>query len=110
MARILKCKCDNKEHVSFKDKEHTESNCSCCKQLFNDMEVIYDELNDQELTIEYIKKMAIKNYNTGGDVIIECWDNKDIQEFIDDGNKLPDLYKLFKLYHDTAEDIRATAF
>ena len=39
--------------------------------------------SEEKLTIEKVKEIAMKNYNSGGDVVIECWDDKDIQEFID---------------------------
>jgi len=37
----------------------------------------------KKLTIEEIKKIAMQHYNTGGYAIIECWEDKQIQNWID---------------------------
>lgn len=64
------------------------------------------------LTIEQVKTEAMKNYNNGGDVVIECWEDKDIQAWIDGtehkcskpNKTIKDLYKLFALYKDTENE------
>lgn len=38
-------------------------------------------------TVEKIKKYALDNYNEGLDIIVECWDNKELQELIDEGRE-----------------------
>ena len=62
-------------------------------------------LSEEKLTIEKVKELAKKNYQTGGDVIIECWDDKDIQEFIDDNSTIEKLMKMFKIYDDKYKDM-----
>ena len=39
----------------------------------------------KKITVEEVRKLAMKNYNRGGDGVIECWEDSDIQEAIDDG-------------------------
>lgn len=63
-----------------------------------------------KLTVEEVKKIAMENYNKGGDVIIECWDDADIQEWIDDKGTKTALKRLFGLYDDKRRDIESTAF
>ena len=38
-------------------------------------------------TIQEIKDYAMKNYEHGGDVIIECWSDEEIQQFLDECGK-----------------------
>ena len=49
------------------------------------------------LTVEKVKELAMKNYCKGGDIIIECYTDKGIQELIDNGmdtkKKLMDFFK-----------------
>ena len=67
---------------------------------------------EEKLTVKKVKEIAKKNYNNGGDTIIECWDNKNIQDFIDgtgEYNKpatIKDLMNLFELYDDVSNDIK----
>ena len=37
------------------------------------------------ITIERVKELAMENYNKGGDAIVECYENKMIQELIESG-------------------------
>ena len=70
------------------------------------------------LTVEEVKTRAMLNYTRGGDVIVECWDDKTIEDWItgeedrqshdpEDGEFVPvrktltDLNKLFKFYKST---------
>ena len=50
-----------------------------------------------KLTVEEIKKIAMRNYNNGGDAIIECYEDKDIQELIDHGLTLQGLLSMFSI-------------
>ena len=34
------------------------------------------------MTIAEVRKIAMKTHTRGGDVIIECWDDKDIEDFL----------------------------
>lgn len=69
-----------------------------------------------KLTIEEVKKVAMKHYNNGGDTIIECWEDREIQEWIDGagvwykpGSK-KELLKMFGLYEDYRKDIQNIAW
>jgi hypothetical protein len=70
------------------------------------------------LTVEEVRKRAMANYNRGGDVIVECWEDKQIEDWINgedqrqfhdpaDGEFVPrqqtltDLNNLFRLYRTT---------
>lgn len=39
----------------------------------------------KKITVEEVRKLAMKNYNRGGDCVVEYWEDADIQEAIDDG-------------------------
>lgn len=65
-----------------------------------------------KLTVKMVKERCMRNYNRGGDVIIECWTDQEIQDWINgtgdfwkEPNQKPkqvkDLNKLMKLYYDT---------
>lgn len=46
------------------------------------------------LTVEQVRKLAMKHYEEGGDVIIECWTDEDIAESI---TTLADLSKVIDI-------------
>ena len=50
------------------------------------------------ITIKDIKEEATRLYNEGGHRVIECWTDEDIQNYIDEGNDLFDLYNLLDMY------------
>jgi hypothetical protein len=64
------------------------------------------------MTLEELNKLALKYYEKGGDVMIECWDSEEKQEFLDihgsDAKK--EALSLFDMWYHHAEDIRKTAF
>lgn len=37
------------------------------------------------MTIREVKRLAVENFSNGGKFIIQCWDNSDIQDALDDG-------------------------
>ena len=39
-------------------------------------------INETIKTVDDVRRIAQKYYNRGGDVIIECWEDKDIEKFI----------------------------
>jgi len=71
-----------------------------------------------ELTVELVKKVAMKHYEEGGDTIIECWSDAEIQDWIDgtgewaetplNGAKgtMKDLLCMFDLVDSVREDIQ----
>ena len=62
------------------------------------------------LTIKKVKKLAMQNYEKGGDGIIECYDDKMIQELIDSGiNTENKLLKWFKDGYEIDEEYRKAA-
>lgn len=63
-----------------------------------------------KLTIERVKELAMKNYEKGGDTIIECYEDKEIQELIDDGiDTEKKLLKFFKDGYEINEEYRKAA-
>ena len=60
----------------------------------------------EKLTLEVVKKVALQNYEKGGDRIVECWEDKEILEWIaekkSDGTTktMNDLMDLIGMYHD----------
>ena len=59
------------------------------------------------LTIEQVKKLAMKNYEKGGDTIVECYEDKEIQELIDNGiDTEKKLLKFFKDGYEIDEEYR----
>lgn len=51
----------------------------------------------EKLTIERVKELAMQNYNKGGDGIVECYEDYQIQELIDSGvNTETKLMNFFK--------------
>lgn len=64
------------------------------------------------MTVEQLDELALKRYETGGDVFIECWEKAEKQELLDEqGDKaLEFVTMLMDNWHDRAEGIRNTAF
>jgi hypothetical protein len=62
----------------------------------------------KKLTVEDVKQYAWDNYNKGGDVIIECWTDDDIQERLDEGYTLGDFRNLMDVWEE--EDKAARYF
>lgn len=54
----------------------------------------------RKYTVEEIKEYARENYNRGGDVICECWEDKEIQEVLDEGNGLEYFKTLMSIWRD----------
>jgi hypothetical protein len=60
--------------------------------------------------IAKLKKIAEDNYNKGGDVFVECYDDSDWQEFISDITEGTDpvelLYTCMEIYDDRQQDAK----
>jgi hypothetical protein len=57
-----------------------------------------EEEIEHKLTVEEVKDIARKNYEQGGDAIIECWSDKEIQELIDESKNVEKtLYEMFSV-------------
>ena len=52
----------------------------------------------------------MKKYNRGGDQIIECWEDKEIEEWLKEGHGRADLNRMIKHGSEYRRDIEATAF
>jgi hypothetical protein len=62
------------------------------------------------LTVEKVKELAIKNYTKGGDTIVECFTDKEIQDLINNGiNTQKKLMEFFKQHHEYDEEQRKAA-
>lgn len=62
------------------------------------------------LTIEKVKELAMKNYNKGGDTIIECYEDYQIRDLIDSGvNTEEKLLDFFKSQFEIDEEYRQAA-
>lgn len=62
------------------------------------------------LTIEKVKELARKNYCKGGDIIVECYEDKEIQELIDNGIDTEEkLLKMFRERYEIDEEYRKAA-
>jgi len=62
------------------------------------------------LTIERVKELAMENYCKGGDTIVECYEDKEIQELIDRGvNTEAKLLKMFREQYEIDEEYRQAA-
>ena len=67
-------------------------------------------MENNMLTIARVKELALKNYNKGGDTIIECFENKEIQELIDRGvNTEAKLLEMFHEQYEIDEEYRKAA-
>ncbi len=53
-----------------------------------------------KLTMAEIKAWARKHYNDGADVIVECWEDKEIEEFIRDDGTLATLKTLCGIWRE----------
>ena len=62
------------------------------------------------LTIERVKELAKQNYNKGGDTIVECYEDYQIQELIDRGvNTEEKLLAMFQEQYGIDEEYRQAA-
>lgn len=62
------------------------------------------------LAIEQVKELAMKLYNKGGDTIIECYTDRDIQNLINFGIDAEEkLIKFIQQVHEVDEEYRLAA-
>lgn len=60
-------------------------------------------MSRKKLTVAEVREIALKNYNRGGDAIVECWTDEDIRKWIDNDGTLGELKKLFSTWSDSYE-------
>ena len=58
-----------------------------------------------KLTVEEVKEYAMANYDKGGDQIIECWEDSEIQEWIDEDGTLKGLKKIIRYGESIRQEI-----
>ena len=62
------------------------------------------------ITIERVKELALQNYNKGGDGIVECYEDYQIEELIKSGvNTEKKLLDFFKNSYEVDEEYRKAA-
>ena len=61
------------------------------------------------LTVERVRELALQHYNTGGDTIVECYEDKDILVLIDHVKTEEGLLRWFKTNHEIQEEARNAA-
>ena len=63
-----------------------------------------------KLTVEKVKEIAMQNYNKGGDAIVECYDDTQIEELINSGiNTKGKLMEWLKGSYEVDEEYRKAA-
>jgi hypothetical protein len=65
--------------------------------------------------IALLKQIALKNYENGGDAMIECWDRQAWERFLADCGEwntdpITSTFESMKDWKDYGDEIRATAF
>lgn len=58
-----------------------------------------------KMSVQDVRELSMLNYQRGGDVVYECWDDRDIQERIDDGYTVEDWISFFEFYLASALDV-----
>lgn len=82
-------------------KEESQSCCEFVRDNYKNQELL------EELTLENAKKFARINYNTGGDAIIECMDDAQIEDVIRKFGKKGILDVMYDWYM-RCEDVEKT--
>lgn len=59
------------------------------------------------ITVEEVKALACKHYESGGDAVVECYEDRQIQRNIQGGMTTKESWlELFRFLDAVAEDIR----
>lgn len=65
------------------------------------------QIMEKKITVEEVKKLALKHYKDGGDGVYECYEDSQILEEIEAGNTTEnDWLKTFGVFYSVGEDIR----
>jgi hypothetical protein len=62
-------------------------------------------MGKKKLTVAEVREIALKNYNRGGDLIVECWTDDDIREWINGGGTRMALKRMFSLFYNCCEEV-----
>lgn len=92
------------------EQEFEKGKEEAIKTLAEEPSEITEEYKGKKLTKEEIKKIALDNYDKGGDVVYETWDDKDIEDFINNNGTKKELLNIFKKYHSVYLDSKAQAY
>lgn len=65
---------------------------------------------NNNLTYEGFQALAREYYTRGGDTVVECWDERDFHEWVEECGPMShqDALNIFKLYESRWNDIRST--
>lgn len=61
-----------------------------------------------KMTVAEVRALAMEYYQRGGDVVWECWDDLEIQEYINEGHGREDWLILFDFYLASRLDAEGT--
>lgn len=64
------------------------------------------------LTWQEFYKLALKNYENGGDGVVECWDENTFNEYVAEFGPITtkSAMRMFSTWRDICADIRGYAF
>ena len=76
-------------------------------KLFGESEVT----NEKALTFDEFQAFAMKHYNSGGDSVVECWDEQAFDEYVKEFGPITkkDALSIFHMYNSVYGDIRGYA-
>lgn len=57
-------------------------------------------MSKKKLTVARVKQFAKENYKDGGHVLLECWDDLMIKQYIEKGGTLKGLKQLFSAWSE----------
>ena len=59
------------------------------------------------MTYEEMEKLAMENYNNGGDVFVECWDEREFDEYVEFYGPMTEVkaLELFAMWKDEFADM-----
>jgi hypothetical protein len=64
-----------------------------------------EQMKDEQVIIRFIRKYAMDNYTKGWDVVIECFEDGDILEFLSESDfDLPKTIKSMQNYVDAYKE------
>lgn len=66
----------------------------------------------KELTWKELYKLALRNYENGGDVIVECWDESTFNGYVTEFGPITEetAMIMFRITDEIYHDIAGTAF
>jgi len=78
------------------------------------MDPLTQAVLEQQLLLQAIRKYAREHYEKGWDVLVECWEDTDIQEHIGNARTLDGALKklrpIFKLHKERYDEVLSEVF